>query len=70
VSGALATQEGHAPTETARAGRLFEAGGSSLEDLILAAWEEIALQGRAECPVCGSELLCAQGCASCGSELS
>jgi hypothetical protein len=70
VSEALATRERHAPPEARDSGRLFEAGGSSLEDLVLAAWEDLALHGRADCPVCRAELLGHQGCASCGSELS
>jgi hypothetical protein len=69
VSEALATRERAAPAE-AHSGRLFEAGGSSLEELILATWEDLALHGRADCPVCRAELLGPEGCASCGSELS
>lgn len=51
------------------AGRLFESSGSTLEDAILGAWEDLALRGRAECPVCAGELEAA-GCNACGSELS
>jgi hypothetical protein len=47
----------------------FEPAGSTLEDVILGAWEDLALHRRAECPVCGSELVPA-GCESCGAELS
>jgi hypothetical protein len=49
--------------------RLFEASGSTLEDRILGAWEDLGLHGRTECPVCAGELEVA-GCTSCGSELS
>ena len=49
--------------------RLFKPSGSTLEDRILGAWEDLAAQGRAECPVCRGGLESA-GCKSCGSELS
>ena len=52
------------------AGRLFEPPGSTLEDTILHAWEDLGLHGRAECPVCRGEVLTADGCASCGSHLT
>jgi len=59
-----------APRGLARsAGRLFEPSGSTLEDRILGAWEDLDERGRAECPVCRGELEVA-GCRSCGSELS
>lgn len=50
-------------------GRLFEPSGSTLEDTILHAWEDLRLGGRTECPVCAGELEAA-GCSTCGSELS
>ena len=49
--------------------RLFQAAGSTLEDVILGAWEDLAVEGRAECPVC-RERLAPAGCSSCGSALS
>ena len=49
--------------------RLFEPSGSTLEDIVLGAWEDLALHGRTECPVCAGELEVA-GCETCGSELS
>lgn len=49
--------------------RLFEPAGSTLEDVVLGAWEDLAARGRARCPVCAGELEPA-GCAGCGSELS
>ncbi len=56
--------------ESARsAQRLFEPAGSTLEDTILGAWEDLAARGRAECPVCHEELG-ATGCGTCGAELS
>jgi hypothetical protein len=64
------------PTATERAQtersapRLFEPAGFTLEDLVLGVWEDLAAEGRAECPVCGSSLHAAGGCASCGADLS
>ena len=49
--------------------RLFEPAGSTLEDIVLGAWEDLAARGSTECLVCGGELEFA-GCESCGSELS
>ena len=49
--------------------RLFEPSGSTLEDFVLGAWEDLTTRGHAECPVCAGELE-AEGCTSCGSELS
>jgi hypothetical protein len=56
-------------TETRHSEKLFESSGSTLEDAILGAWEDLALHGRAECPVCAGELE-STGCKVCGSELS
>ncbi|MGZ5359504.1 MAG: hypothetical protein ACXWF9_11025 [Solirubrobacterales bacterium] len=64
----LASGEGR-PEMAHSTGRLFEPARSTLEDIILGAWEDLAARGRAECPVCHGELELA-GCASCGSELS
>jgi rubrerythrin len=54
------------------ASRLFEPGGATLEDSILAVWEDLVAQGRAECPVCGRSMSPSAdgGCPACGSELS
>ena len=49
--------------------RLFEPSGSTLEDRILGAWEDLGISGHAECPVCTGKLE-PSGCARCGSELS
>jgi hypothetical protein len=72
---ALATRE-QAVAEQPQAGhgasRLFEPGGATLEDSILAVWEDLVAQGRAECPVCGGPMSPSAdgGCPACGSELS
>jgi hypothetical protein len=50
--------------------RLFEPSGSSLEDAILGAWEDLVASGRTDCPVCGGTLRAASGCDNCGSDLS
>jgi hypothetical protein len=50
--------------------RLFEPAGLTLEDKILGVWEDLAAEGRAECPVCRSSLSASGGCTSCGSDLS
>jgi DnaJ-class molecular chaperone len=60
---ALATETTHS------AQRLFESSGSTLEDIVLGAWEDLRLHGRAECPVCAGELE-PTGCDTCGAELS
>ena len=69
---ALATRE-PAVAERRQAGqgasRLFEPGGVTLEDAILAVWEELIAEGRAECPVCGESISADGGCPGCGSEL-
>ena len=64
-----------APTDTLlegqrRAQRLFEAGGRTLEGLILERWDELVESGRAQCPVCGGRLHAASGCDGCASDLS
>ena len=70
MSAALASPVSHTESLTEQSAQLpFEPAGSSLEELILGAWEDLALQQRADCPVCGSELRAA-GCTSCGSQLS
>ncbi len=56
------------PTE-APAPRLFEPGGSTLEDTVLGVWEDLVTIGRAECPVCGGSMDRTAGCESCGAEL-
>ncbi len=48
---------------------LFEPSRVTLEDFILGVWEDLRLEGRADCPVCGVAELHRGGCASCGSQL-
>jgi tRNA(Ile2) C34 agmatinyltransferase TiaS len=68
---AVATAASGVPVdEQAREIRLFDAGGRTLEDLILERWDELVASGRAECPVCGGHLRAAGGCEGCGSELA
>jgi tRNA(Ile2) C34 agmatinyltransferase TiaS len=50
--------------------RLFEPAGSTLEDVVLGAWEDLVAGGSAECPVCGGSMRAAGGCSGCGSDLS
>jgi rubrerythrin len=71
---ALATREqgiAEQPRAERRVPRLFEPGGASLEDSILAVWEDLVAEGRAECPVCGGSMSPSAdgGCPSCGSKL-
>jgi hypothetical protein len=61
---------GEQPAPEDAAERLFEPGGTTLEDLVLGAWDELVVKGRAECPVCGDSMSAADGCWSCGAELS
>ena len=58
------------PRAEAAADPLFEPGGTTLEDVVLDAWDELVAKGRAECPVCGDSMSAASGCWSCGAELS
>ncbi len=59
------------PSEPVRAAKPpFEPKGSTLEDMVLGAWEDLVLDGRAQCPVCSGEVLTPDGCATCGSHLS
>ena len=49
--------------------RLFEPGGTTLEELISDAWIDLIGAGRTECPVCSASMVVASGCTGCGSEL-
>jgi hypothetical protein len=50
--------------------RLFEPQGPTLEDAIVATWDELAAAGHATCPVCSGEMSRIGGCESCGAELA
>jgi hypothetical protein len=72
---AVATRESHVrhrEGESAErpAARLFEPQGPTLEDAILATWDELVSDGRTACPVCSEQMSPATGCESCGSRLS
>ncbi|MDX6636620.1 MAG: hypothetical protein QOJ01_131 [Solirubrobacterales bacterium] len=47
---------------------LFERYRVTLEDVVLRVWEDLALEGGAECPVCGGSMA-PDGCQGCGAEL-
>ena len=60
------------PPATVRpSSRLFEPPGGevSLEESILGAWEDLARDGEAGCPVCSGRMRAA-GCGGCGSALT
>ena len=50
--------------------RLFEPQGPTLEDAILAIWEQLASGDDASCPVCSGELTRTRGCKDCGAALN
>jgi hypothetical protein len=63
-------------TATGTPARLFEpqapppGAPASFEDLILGAWQELTVEGVAECPVCAGPVRAAAACERCGAELS
>ena len=57
-----------AAAERSRAPTLFERDRVTLEDIVLKVWEDLALAGAADCPVCGGSMAPA-GCQRCGAEL-
>ena len=64
---AVATRDGAAlRTRSPQLGEssptLFEPSRVTLEDVVLGVWEDLRLEGRAECPVCGAEMA-SSGCA-------
>jgi tRNA(Ile2) C34 agmatinyltransferase TiaS len=67
---AVATEPRAAGMERPQTSQLFEPHEVALEDLVLRAWEDLAAEGRAGCPVCGGSMSAAEGCADCGSQLS
>ena len=71
---ALATREQEAvaterPQRARLAPPLFD-DGLTLEDRILGVWEDLVVEGRAACPVCGGSVAAGSPCSGCGSELS
>jgi hypothetical protein len=62
------------PAAERPAARLFEPrrpdGGVSLEERLLAVWEDLTREGHAGCPVCGGRINVTSGCEACGSDLS
>jgi len=50
--------------------QLFDPAGPTLEDRIVATWDELTAAGRTICPVCSGEMAGTRGCEGCGSELS
>jgi hypothetical protein len=72
---AVATREAHAPAPQrggadTPAPQLFDPSGPTLEDAIVATWDELTVAGHATCPVCSGEMSAAGRCESCGSELA
>jgi tRNA(Ile2) C34 agmatinyltransferase TiaS len=67
---AVATESTAAGMERPQTSQLFEPHEVALEEIILRAWEDLAAEGCAGCPVCGGSMLAADGCAECGSQLS
>ena len=70
---AVATREPATATERPQRAKattpLFD-DGFTLEDRVLRAWEDLIVQGRAACPVCGGSVAAGSPCEGCGSELS
>ncbi len=50
--------------------RAVEAGGATLEDIVLGVWEDLAADRVAACPVCGGSMSARAGCSGCGAELT
>ncbi len=50
--------------------RLFEPKGPTLEDAIVALWQELSSAEQAICPVCSGEMTRSGGCSGCGSQLA
>jgi tRNA(Ile2) C34 agmatinyltransferase TiaS len=58
------------PQTTGTSSKLFEPGGTTLEDSILRVWDDLVADGPADCPVCGGAMSAAGGCEGCGAELT
>ena len=72
---AVATRESHARHRDGESAErpatgLFEPHGPTLEDAILATWDELVTADHATCPVCSGAMSRANGCEACGSELA
>jgi hypothetical protein len=50
--------------------RLFEPQGPTLEEAILATWDELVSADHATCPVCSADMSRTSGCETCGSQLT
>ena len=62
------------PLAVADAGVVPRSGGDvTLDELVTGIWEDLALRGRAACPVCGEAMQRGAGapgrCGGCASEL-
>jgi hypothetical protein len=60
----------HEPKPGRSSSRLFEPEGATLEDAVLRIWDDLLVDGRADCPVCRSAMTQAGRCEGCGAELS
>jgi hypothetical protein len=72
---AVATRESHArerevDSAERAAPRLFEPHGPTLEDAIVATWDELMSSDHATCPVCSADMSRTSGCETCGSQLT
>lgn len=65
-----ATATGVAPDAGAR---LFEplstGGGITLEQRLIAIWDDLTAAGESACPVCGDRIRAAAACDACGATL-
>ena len=50
------SRRSHGRRRTTADEQLFEPAGSTLEDIVLGAWEDLAARGSTECLVCHAEL--------------
>jgi hypothetical protein len=54
-------------------GQLFDAGAQTLDAVVTATWQALAVRGNARCPLCGGTLVRTEEgsgcCTTCGSEL-
>jgi len=64
----IARHEGEGTEPVAE--QLFDPQGPTLEDSILATWDELTAAGRVTCPVCSGQMSRTGGCHTCGAELA